>query len=251
VYLIAALAVTAPLVFGGLRRARPWLVPALAVSTHLVLGGAIDRLRSVDGDIYVVVTEVAFLALASWLGQRVGTILGQLDETLGAVAFGESPAIDIESSNAAAEIHAELARSRRHGRPMTLTVIAPEEQSLARAIDQASVDMDRAVRSRFVLGRLARAVGDQLRRSDLLFEHRASGRLFILSPETDEAGADLLVRRVLEAAARVGVPADAGTASFPDDAIAFEGLVEHAERVLASRHDHEPLLRAVNEAARR
>ncbi|MEX1208048.1 MAG: hypothetical protein WEE36_05465 [Acidimicrobiia bacterium] len=249
VYALAALAVTAPLVFAGLRRARPWLVPAVAVAIHLLFGGAIARLRSVDGDVYVVVTEVAFLALASWLGQRVGTILGELDETLGAVAFGESPAIDIESPKAAAEIHAELARSRRHGRSMTLTVLVAEERSLARAIDQASGDMDRAVRNRFVLGRLARAVGDQLRRSDLLFEHRASGQLFILSPETDQAGAELLVRRVVDAAARVGVPAHAGTAAFPDDAIAFEGLVEHAERVLAASHTHQPLLRAVNEMA--
>jgi hypothetical protein len=163
VYAIAALAAIAPLVFGGLRRARPWLVPAIAVGAYIVLGGTMATVGSPASDVYVAVTEVTFLALAAWLGQRVGTILGQLDDTLGVVAFGESPAIDIESPNAAAEIHAELARSRRHDRPMSVTVLAPVEPSFHRAVDHASIDMDRAVRSRFVLGRLARAVGDQLR----------------------------------------------------------------------------------------
>jgi hypothetical protein len=247
VYAIAALAAIAPLVFGGLRRARPWLVPAIAVGAYIVLGGTMATVGSPASDVYVAVTEVTFLALAAWLGQRVGTILGQLDDTLGVVAFGESPAIDIESPNAAAEIHAELARSRRHDRPMSVTVLAPVEPSFHRAVDHASIDMDRAVRSRFVLGRLARAVGDQLRRSDLLFEHRASGQLFILSPETDPAGAELLVARVIDAATRVGVPIHTGVASFPGDAIGFEGLVERAERILESRRNPEPMLRAVGE----
>lgn len=251
VYAVAALAVIAPLVFGGLRRARTWLVPLVAIGGYLAITAAAGTLTTPQLDMYVAVTEVAFLGMAAWLGQRLAAALGELDDTLGAVAFGESPAIDIESPNAAAEIHAELARSRRHGRPMSVTVLAPEQNGLARAIGGASLEVDRAVRGRFVLGKLARAVGDQLRRSDLLFEHRASGRLFILSPETDESGVQLLLQRVMDAATRVGVPAEAGTASFPEDAIGFDGLVEKAEQILEDRRNPEPLLRAVRQGGAR
>ena len=67
----------------------------------------------------------------------------------------------------------------------------------------------------------------------------------MLSPETDQDGTTLLVKRVIEAAESAGVPTKAGTASFPDDAIAFESLVEVAEAALATRADTQPHLRAV------
>lgn len=246
VYAIAALAVIAPLVLGGLRRTRPWLVPSLAIGAYLTIGAAAGALAISRFDIYVAVTEAGFLVLASWLAQRVAVTLAELDETLGAVAFGENPAIDIESPSAAIEINAEMTRSRRHDRPMSVLVLEPDSQGFAAAVRDASTEVDRAVRTRYVLGKLARAVGDQLRRSDLLFEHRASGRLFIVSPETDDRGMELLVQRVVEAAARVGVPTDAGSASFPSDAIGFDGLIEAAEQALSARRAPQPLLRAVH-----
>lgn len=245
VYVIAALAVIAPLVLGGLRRGRPWLNVALAVGAYVTVAAVGGSLIGPGADAYVTVTEIGFLALASWLGQRLAAALAEMNEMLGAVAFGTTPAIDIESPSAAAEIATEFTRSRRHDRPMSVTVIEPAAEGLAAAIERAAAEVDRAMRARYVSGKLARAVGDALRRSDLLFEHRSSGRLFILSPETDDDGAQLLLQRVTEAAARAGVPSDVGTASFPSDAIGFDGLVMAAEEALAARRSPHPTLRAV------
>ncbi len=243
VYVLAALSVAAPLALASLRNGRPWLPATLAFLTYgtvLAVSGSVG-----DRDVHVLATELLFLVLAARLGQHLARTIEQLDETLGAIAFGDSTARNIESPESAEVIHDEIARSRRHGRPLALTVLSPAPSGLNAAVERATVEVDRAVRRRYVYGKLARAVGAQLRRSDLLFEHRGSGRLFVLSPETDQDGTTLLVKRVTEAAEMAGVPTEAGTASFPDDAIAFESLVEVAEADLAARTDTTPHLRAV------
>ncbi len=251
-YVVAALAVMAALVLPRLRRARPFVLPALATAGCLVastLSGS--DVAGSGADVYAAIAEISFVALAALLAGAVARALADLDDVLGAVAFGPSPAADIESPTAAGEIHAEMARSRRHGRPLSLTVLAPVAIGFEQVVAGAAAEVDRAIRERYVVGKLSRTVGDQLRRSDLLFEHRRSGRLFILSPETDQEGTELLVERVVEAAARAGIPMEAGTAAFPDQAVGFEGLVAQAEQDLATRRAPERHLRAVGAKAMR
>lgn len=252
VYGLAALTVTAPLVMGRLRRAHSLTLPLMALTAYVVAGlFTASGITSPGYDVYVASTEIAFLVLAAVLSRRVAQTLADIEDTLGQVAFGGSPAIDIESANAAGEIHSEMARSRRHGRPMSLTVLTPLPTEFNDAVARAAAEVEKAVRERYVFGKLSRAVGEQLRRSDLLFEHRASGRLFILSPETDEEGTDLLVRRVVAAAGKAGIPTAAGSASFPDQAVGFEGLVAQAEQQLGARLAPAPQLHAVQAGASR
>ncbi len=242
VYLLAAVAVIAPLGLPTLRR-RLWLGAVLAAGAYLVLSALADGFAGARA--HVVATEIAFIVLAARLGQMVSATMAGLDETLGAIAFGDTISADLESPEAAAEILNEMARSRRHDRPLTVTALAPTSEGLEEAIAFASIEVDRAMRRRYIFGKMARAVGDQLRRSDLLFEHRESGRLFVVSPETDEAGASLLVRRILDAVGRGGIESAAATASFPDDAVGFESLLATAEAGLDEAL--QPRLRAVVE----
>lgn len=245
-YALAAIAVAAPLAISALRRTRPWLAGLVALSAYATLLALSNDQRSV----HVLATEVAFLVVAVRLGHQLGRTLARLDDTLGVILFGDARTRDIESPEAAEAIHDEIARSRRHGRPLSLTVLSPAPASLEAAVSNAAVEADRAVRRRYVYGKLARAVGAQLRRSDLLFEHRPSGKLFVLSPETDPDGTALLGKRVTEAAAMAGIPTDTGSASFPTDAIGFESLIDAAEADLAAHATPTIHLRAVGQDVR-
>lgn len=244
-YAVAAGAILAACAVRGMRRA-PWALPLAAVVAHVALlasGGAL-------GDPHVLATELAFITLIAFMARSLAGAVDAMDEALTAAAGGDSPATDIEGPQAAHEIHTEMARSRRHDRPLSVTVLSPERDSMERAVEVAGPELHRALRQRFVLGRLARAVASQLRRSDLLFEHPTSGRLYVLSPETDESGTALLRERVVAAASSMGVGLSAGSASFPSDAISFEHLVEMAERAISTGDEAapEPALRAVEES---
>ncbi len=242
-YVIALLAVALPFVSPSARRAPVPLVPVLALGFLIAYSVASSSGFFGSAPVHAAATEMVLVTIAAWLGRRLAAALDKVDDMLATAVLGEPAATDLSSPEAAAEIHSELARSRRHDRPLSVTVLAPTRRGLARALQEASVEVDRSVRTRFLFGALARTVATRLRRSDLLFEHRAAGRLLVLSPETDEEGASLLVDRMLDAAAQSGIETIAGSACFPGDGLGFESLVARAEEEM--NVDRTPRLRAV------
>jgi len=247
-YFIALAAVIAPLLAPGVRRGTWWAMPVVTTTALIGYSALFDVGFFGQSDVHLAMTELTFVTLAAWLGRRVAIGLDRVDDLLAAAAFGDSPALDLEGPTAANEIHTEIARGRRHDRPLSVTVLTPTAEGLEAALTSASVEVDRSVRTRFLFGSLAKTIAGELRRSDLLFEHRPSGRLIVLSPETDTEGTELLVRRILDAAARTGIETQAGTASFPDDGVGFETLVSHAEAALTAETEAAPHLRAVDQA---
>jgi hypothetical protein len=244
VYVIAAGVVAGAFTIGLFRRSRVWAIVVLGLASYgfaRVAGGTglPDRI-----DPYTTLTEVAFMVLAAALAHRTAVGLDHLDETLGSVVFGDSPALELDGPKAANEIHAEMARSRRHDRPLTVTVIAPDPSSVLLAVESAGEEVQKALRARYVTGRFGQVIAAQLRRSDLLFEDPESGRFIIMSPETTTEGTDLLVNRVKEATRRLRVDFTAGSAAFPNHALTFEQLVSRAEERLVPIEGR-PLLRAL------
>ena len=225
--------ITAGVVFGAfalrsLRRARGWVPAVLAAFAWVAVGVASGR--SIEAiEPYDALTELAFVVLAAVLAHSIATGLESIDDTLASVAFGESPALALDGPKAANEIHAEMARSRRHDRALSVTVIVPDPDSVELAIERSGEEVERALRTRYVKSRFARAVADQLRRSDLLFEDPETGRLVILSPETTTEGTALLVNRIRESTRRLRLGFTAGSAAFPTHALTFEQLVARAE----------------------
>jgi len=245
VYVLGVAAVAAPLLTGGPRRARPWLFLGGVLASY----ATIRVLTATTGsgfDAHLAATEAAFLTCAALLGRQVAVGLYEIDETIGAVAFGDSPALDLDGPRAANEILSEMARSRRHDRPLSVTVLEPKPEGLEIATARAAEDLQRALRRRFVYGRLARVIADQLRRSDLLFEHRESGRFVVVSPETELDGTALLVNRIREAARSLDLDLTSGSATFPEHAVTFEQLVLEAEHRLGAPQPA-PRLRQVAE----
>ncbi len=244
-YVIALAGITLPLLTPGLRRGSALALPLAAAGSLVGYSALFEAGFLGSRGVHLAMTELTFVVLAAWLGRRVAAGLDGIDDLLATAAFGDSPALDLEGPTAANEIHTEIARGRRHDRPLAVTVLVPTTEGIEAALQGAAIEVDRSVRTRFLFGSLARTVASQLRRSDLLFEHRPSGRLIVLSPETDNEGTELLVRRILDAVDRTGIETRAGTAAFPADGIGFEALVSHAESELET--ETEPHLRAVRQ----
>jgi hypothetical protein len=225
-YLVALALVAAPLAIRGFRRMRLTAFLVMAGAGMLVLYAVVGRLTS---DPYQALVEAAFVALSAALGHHLATALERLDQAINSVVFGDSPALPLDGRRAANEILGEMARSRRHARPLSVTVLAPDPSTLEVAIDRAAEEVQRAVRTRYVQSKVARTIADQLRRSDLLFEDSATGHFVVVSPETSSEGTMLLVERITRAVRPTNVRLSAGYATFPDEAVTFEQLVEAAQ----------------------
>ncbi len=232
----------------SLHRSRPQTLAAAALLPFLIVRVLAGTAVGLAGEIYLVITEGAFVVMACVLTQRIARGLHGLDSALAAVAFGDNPALPLDGPEAGNEILTEMARSRRHERPLSVTVLAPDATSFEVAVERSAEEVQRAIRSRYVRGNLGRLIARQLRRSDILFEDARTGHYLVVSPETDDDGAGLLVERIQRAASAVGLKLESGSASFPDQAVSFEQLVEVAERHLGGDQTLPPRLRAISAA---
>jgi len=225
-YLVALAVVAAPLAIRGLRRIRLTTYLASAGGGLVVLSAVGGRLTS---DPYQALVEAAFVALSTALGHHLANALERLDQAINSVVFGDSPALPLDGRRAANEILGEMARSRRHARPLSVTVLAPDPSTLEVAIERAADEVQMAVRTRYVQSKVARTIADQLRRSDLLFEDSNTGHFVVVSPETSTEGTTLLIERILRAVRPTNVRLSSGHATFPEEAVTFEQLVETAQ----------------------
>ena len=175
--------------------------------------------------------EGGFVVLAALLATRLGAGLAALDDALGSAIAGRPPVLPIEGTDAARRVLDEVSRSRRYGRPLSVTVFAPEDAAFDAAVTRAAPEVGRAIHSRYVRGRIARMIGSQLRRSDVLLEDARSGRFVVLTPETDEAGSALLAERIRRASRATGLALDAASAAFGPESD-FDQAVRAAERRL-------------------
>ncbi|MBU1227640.1 MAG: hypothetical protein KJ698_10600 [Actinobacteria bacterium] len=231
-YAVALAFVAAPLLVRGLRRTH--LGTFLAMTGSTVAGAQVLSGRLAD-DPYQALVEAIFVTLAAALAHRLATGLDQLDQAINSVVFGESPALPLDSRQAANEILGEMARSRRHERPLSVTVLAPDPATLEFAVDHAAEEVQRAVRTQYVHSRVAQLIAEQLRRSDLLLEDPATGHFVVVSPETSSEGTALLVDRIRRAVEPTNVRLTSGHATFPDHALTFEQLVERAQDHMGHR----------------
>ena len=251
VYALTLGVVALALILPSLRRARPWVIIAIALGAYVIVKTVMPNSPgSGTFEIHLAAAEAALVGLAAALAHRLAAGLDGLDQALAAVGFGDYPALPLEGPQATNEILAEMARSRRHDRPLSVAVIEPRPDSFASAVELAGEEVQRALRTRYVRGRLARVIADHLRRTDLLFEDRATGRFVVLSPETNSDGAQLLVGRIHQAAGLLDLAVRSASASFPDHAIAFEQLLAQAEQRLAGITPEvpAPALRSVGDA---
>lgn len=177
---------------------------------------------------YLTVTEVTLLFILIWLTHRLARILLDFEEAVKNITFVKSRKVH-SLDEATTEIQKELFRSRRYHRPLSLIVVEPEPTSIKNSLNQVVQEIQQTMMTRYALTSLARIFSEELRRTDVVIEQSEQGRFVILCPETSlEEVAQVVEKLQISAAESVGITLRYGTASFPDEAFTFDGLVSRA-----------------------
>ena len=141
-------------------------------------------------------------------------------------------AVVLDESSVARNIDVELARSRRHGTPLTLLLFEPKvgtagpefEAVMRRVSASALAELERI----YVQQRSCRLISEQIRRSDVVGCSSANGFL-VLSTDTTAAGSGVLANRVVDAVrAELGIELRPGIAEFPADGSTYIDLIAAA-----------------------
>ncbi|MDH4187387.1 MAG: hypothetical protein OEV08_10340, partial [Nitrospira sp.] len=125
------------------------------------------------------------------------------------------------------EMYREVRRARHHQRPLTLMAIGVEERSIRVALDRMVQEVQQAMMKQYVLSGVARTLCDELEDYSIIAQ-RNDHFLALLPEVTPGKSRDLIERLRRAVSEQVGVALQIGIASFPEDAVTFESLVEKA-----------------------
>jgi hypothetical protein len=117
-------------------------------------------------------------------------------------------------------------------------VIEPQYEMSPTALDRFLAEMKHSLNKQIATSKVGAFVDGLLRRTDLLFKQDKHGRIVIICPETDTATCTGLARRIEQASSDVlGLSVSCGIASFPAEAVTFQGLFSVAKTNLNRRPD--------------
>jgi hypothetical protein len=181
---------------------------------------------------YLTITEVAFLSILIFSAHKLAYNLHDFEQAVRNITFAGSNKIqDLEK--ATEKIQNEIFRSCHYHHALSVIVVEPEPSSIRVSINRIVQEIQQKMITRYVLTGLDKLLKDELRQIDLVVKEDDKGRFIVLCPETDISELAQLTTRIQAAAmARLGLTVTCGTATFPEEAVTFDSLVNQAEQRL-------------------
>jgi hypothetical protein len=118
---------------------------------------------------------------------------------------------------------------------MSIIVLEQDPKEIQANISKLTKDAQRAIVEQYFSVVVAKELVAQLRETDLVLENDKNGRLVILSPDTGTSESETLIGRLNSLTQSTAFSINFGAATFPDHALTFEQLLEHAESNLKQR----------------
>lgn len=233
-YLAIMVAVPATLFFPSISKLH---IPLLFWGgVYLVILNTVDRTISTTSiDLPIIVLEFILLEVGVWFSQQLASELKYAESLMDALAMGAFPnrVQDIDAQNQ--RIKVELTRSRRYQRPLSLLMIEVEPDRTEPATAVART-IQHDMMNRFSFARAGQVIDDLIRQTDLFLKDRR-GRYIILCSETSLPNVELFASRISrEVKDKTGLRMAWGYASFPDEALTFDDLMQKArERLTLNR----------------
>ena len=173
------------------------------------------------------IIEMGVIGVTVALARQVGSGLEEFEQVVAHITIGQSGRFSESFSSGQIEMYRELKRARHYERPVTMMAVGMSEGSIQVALDRMVQEAQRAMMKQYVLSTIASTLCDELEDYNLITRH--NDHFLVLLPEVKgddvEAFVEQLQRAMQE---QLGVNLQIGLASFPDDAVTFDGLVATA-----------------------
>ncbi len=185
----------------------------------------------------ITITEISALGLTVVLSTLTGRRLEELQETLTSLMIGQMSKEVQPFGTGQGLIYREVRRARRHQRPLALLAISPVDTSLRVSLDEVSgkapfnrfvEDVQHEIVKKYIFARIANLLIEQLEDSCIVTQR--DEHFVTLVPETSREDLQPIVKKLESAAEeKLGIKLRIGMATFPDEEITFEALLERAE----------------------
>lgn len=250
VFVLCVIAVVMILSFQWLKILRPPMLILLWTAAYFVTKLILITRRPLIGGVYTYLSfmELGLLLIAVMLARNVALNVEDFNQALENFAFASIFKIK-RLPEAQREIEAEMYRSRRFRRPLSIVVLDQESRGGRPKFNKLVQDAQRALMEHYVSAMIVKGLSAQLRQTDILLAHDKKGRLIIVSPDTDNGGAEAFIGRLRAATQNDAFSVNFGAATLPNQALTFEQLLECAVTDLERREDSPTSMDVLEQAA--
>jgi hypothetical protein len=138
-----------------------------------------------------------------------------------------------------AEMYREVRRARSFHRPLALLAVSATSEVQDVPLNRFIEEVQRETVREYVAARIAHVLTEETKDCDIIT--RRNGHFIILVPEVSRVEAETLLKRLESTAQeKLGLDLKLGLATFPDEEVTFEGLVQRAESILYDAAGEEP-----------
>jgi GGDEF domain-containing protein len=192
---------------------------------------------ALDGPIFQInlpltVVEIMALGGTVFVTGEVTRRLNALESALQKLLLGHVGQ-DVEPfETGQGHIYREIRRARHYQRPATLLAISIADNTLEQSFDRFLAELQQETTKKYMRARVADFLKRELRDCDVVA--RRDHHFVALLPETGRQNVEPVLKRLERAAAeQLGLNIQVGVATFPDEAVTFETLLERAEAKMA------------------
>jgi GGDEF domain-containing protein len=194
--------------------------------------------RAIWGGIYtyLTITEISLSSIAIVLAIQVRRQLNDFREAVENLTLA-GLTHRIQHREAAYEnIEKEFLRTRRHQNDLSVIVVQPDPASVKISLNRSVLETQRKMMTRYANTNIMRLASNMFRRTDLIIDQVVDKDSFvILLTDTTLANAEKVAGRFQELVDKsMGVKINIGLASFPDEGLTFDELVNTADQKIQS-----------------
>ncbi len=183
--------------------------------------------------------QFLLIEISAGLSYFVGRQVQQIDALVRGLSVSAYPNRTLNIKANRDLINTEVTRSRRYKRPFTALVLKLEFNDRKDNLHRNET-IQRDLLRRFTLAKTGQIINEFARQTDMVFSDQFD-RFILLCPETDYQKSTVLAERIYKSVSeKVDASIAWGAASFPQDALTFDDLVELASHRMGS-HDSKPI----------
>jgi GGDEF domain-containing protein len=189
----------------------------------------------------LIILEFLLMEIGTGLAYDIGRQMRHVTRLLDELTAITYPNRTLDLHTAGDRISAELTRSRRYDRPLSLLVVQIDKLYAQQSFGKDDA-LQQDILTRFAVARIGQIINDRARETDLILRDTNS-RFILICPETEYLNSTKLAERISKSMFEaIGAQVQWGAASFPDEALIFDELVQKAmERLDALAMEQAPV----------
>lgn len=225
-YVLAALVVLIILLIPASRGVPMWLMVGIP-SVLLVLLQIWDHEGVWGKDLPVTVTEISSVILTGLLTRRLAWCMFEFEDSVDKIAIDYMGTTAGSIGQEQGIMYNELKRARLYKRPLSLLLIEIDPQALKGQLSEMFSNYRTSLLSQMAMAKICRALDQTLFDTDIIARDHNS--FIVMLPELNQQSCGKVISKVNKAVKMdMGIECRMAVASFPEDAVTFERLLEIA-----------------------